>query len=139
MADNFILPGARQDGSLSGVVISATNAGTDAQGRPILALNLSGTIAGGATNAGATTLATSQVTSTGTAATLVVARPTRRSVLLFNTHATASVWVGPATVTANNGLKLGPGASCPFTGVGLIQVIDDNSTHCVVCVADEYD
>ncbi len=48
MADDFILEGARQNGSNKGVVLSATYIGDDAQGRPIVALNLSGTIAGGA-------------------------------------------------------------------------------------------
>lgn len=89
--------------------------------------------------AGAGNLITSQVTSTGSAATLAIARATRRSVLFTNTSATGSVRIGPATVTAGNGQILGPGQSCPFTWVGLFQVIDDGATHCVVCVADEYD
>lgn len=160
MADNFILSGARQDGSNLGVVIAATNNGSDSQGRPILSLAVSAA-AGGATSAkqdtqitaeqailaalnarlgkGAANLATAQVTSTGTAATLAIARSTRRSILFTNTHATGSVWIGPATVTSSNGQKLGPGQSCPFTWVGLFQIIDDASTHCVVIVADEYD
>ncbi len=50
MADNFILPGARQDGSNLGVVIAATNTGADAQGRPILAI-APGASVGGATSA----------------------------------------------------------------------------------------
>lgn len=87
---------------------------------------------------GAGSLATSQVTSTGTAATIAIARATRRSVCFTNTHATGSVRIGPATVTAGNGQILGPGESKVFTCVGLYQVIDDGSTHCVVCVADEY-
>lgn len=88
---------------------------------------------------GATNIAISQVTATGTAATLAIARATRRSVLFTNTHTTASVRIGPATVTAGNGQILGPGQSCPFTWVGLFQIIDDGVTHPVVCVADEYD
>lgn len=88
---------------------------------------------------GAASLATSQVTSTGSATTLAIARATRRSVLFTNTHASASVRIGPATVTAGNGQILGPGQSCPFTWVGLFQIIDDNTNHCVICVADEYD
>lgn len=104
-----------------------------------IAQRITSLIATVATNVGAANLATSQVTSTGTAATLAVARPTRRSVLFTNTHASGSVRIGPATVTAGNGQVLGPGQSCPFSWVGLFQVIDDNSTHCVICVADEYD
>lgn len=92
-----------------------------------------------ATKVGATNLATSQVTSTGTAATLAAARATRRSILFTNLSSSGSVYIGPATVTTGNGQKLGPGQSCPFTWVGLFQVIDDGATHCVVNVADEYD
>lgn len=95
--------------------------------------------AASATNKGAANLITSQVTSTGSAATLAIARSTRRSVLFTNTHDTASVRIGPVTVTAGNGQILGPRESCPFTFIGLFQVIDDGATHCVICVADEYD
>ncbi len=86
---------------------------------------------------GAANLATSQVTSTSSAATLVVARPTRRSVLIRNTDAANSIWVGPATVTTANGFLIKAGESVPFTWVGLIQVIDSGS-HAVVAIADEY-
>lgn len=88
---------------------------------------------------GAANIAISQATATGTAATIAAARATRRSVLFTNTHASASCWIGPATVTAGNGQRLGPGEACPFTWVGLYQVIDDGATHPVVCVSDEYD
>lgn len=90
------------------------------------------------TQSGAANLATSQVTSTGTAATLVNARPTRRSVLIRNTDAANSVWVGPATVTTGNGFLIKAGESVPFTWTGLLQIID-NGSHAVVAIADEYD
>lgn len=87
---------------------------------------------------GAANLASSQVTSTAAAATLVIARPTRRSVLIRNLDTANSVWVGPATVTTGNGMQIKAGESCPFTWVGLIQVID-NGSHAAVGIADEYD
>ncbi len=95
-----------------------------------------------ATNAGAAHLATTHATSTGTAATLVVARPTRRSVLIRNVEAAGSgknVWVGPATVTSAVGTLIAAGESLSFTWVGLLQVIDDNTNHAVLNIADEYD
>lgn len=88
---------------------------------------------------GAANLATAQVTSTGTAATLVAARATRRSVLFRNVSASGSVWIGPATVTSSNGVELKAGESVPFTWVGLLQVIDNTTDHCVIAIADEYD
>ena len=91
-----------------------------------------------ADNAGAGSQANTQVTATGTAATLVIARATRRSCLIVNTHATASCWIGAATVTTSNGFKLGPGAGVSFTFTGLIQVIDDGATHPVLSIFDEY-
>lgn len=87
---------------------------------------------------GAANLVPSQATSTGTAATLVIARSTRRSVLIRNTDTTNSIWVGPATVTTANGFLIKAGEAVPFTWVGLIQVID-NGSHATVCIADEYD
>lgn len=91
---------------------------------------------------GAANLATSQATSTGTAATLVAARATRRSVLFRNVETAGSgkdVYIGPATVTSGNGFLLKAGESIPFTWVGLIQVIDNGSDHAVIHIADEYD
>lgn len=89
--------------------------------------------------AGAANVATSQVTSTDTAATLVDARPGRRSVLIRNTDATNSVWVGPATVTSGNGFLLKGGEAVAIDGTGLLQVIDDGTNHCVVAVMETYD
>ncbi len=87
---------------------------------------------------GAAHLTTGQVTASGTAGTLVAARATRRSVLVRNTDAALSVYVGPATVTSANGMLLKAGESCPFTFVGLIQVIAPSGSP-VVAFADEYD
>lgn len=89
------------------------------------------------TTPGGTNLATGQITTSTAAGTLVVARATRQSVLVRNTDATISVYVGPATVTSSNGMLLKAGESCPFTFVGLLQVIAASGTP-VVAFADEY-
>lgn len=86
---------------------------------------------------GAANEANSQATSTGTAATLVVARPTRTGCAIKNTDSANSVWIGKATVTTSNGYLLGPSDSVTVTWVGLIQIID-NGSHAVVTVWDEY-
>jgi len=87
---------------------------------------------------GAANIASSQVTTSTSAATLAIARATRRSILIRNMDAAISVYVGPATVTTGNGMLLKAGESCPFTCVGLIQVIAASGTP-VVAIADEYD
>lgn len=86
---------------------------------------------------GASNLATGQVATSTSAATLVIARPTRTSVLVRNLDTSISVYVGLATVTSGNGMLLKAGESCSFTFVGLIQVIAASGTP-TVAYADEY-
>lgn len=87
---------------------------------------------------GAANLATGQVALSTTAATAVVARPTRRGVTLKNLDAAITIYYGPATVTAGNGMELKPGESTVVTWVGLIQAIAASGTP-TIAVADEYD
>lgn len=87
--------------------------------------------------AGAATLATGQVATSTTAATLVVARATRRQVVIRNHDAAINVFVGPATVTTSNGYLVPPGQAVTLTSVGLIQVIAASGTP-TVSYADEY-
>lgn len=87
---------------------------------------------------GAGNIASSQLATSTTAATLVVARPTRRSVTIKNLDTTITVYVGPATVTASNGMPLKAGESISVTWVGLIQVIAASGTPTVASL-DEYD
>lgn len=89
-------------------------------------------------SAGATTGATSQVTTSTTAATLAIARPTRRSLLIKNIDATITVYIGPATVTALNGMPLKAGESVVVSAVNLWQVISASGAP-VVAVLDEWD
>lgn len=104
-----------------------------------LLVNSDGTLAGGAGGTGAAHGTTSQVTSTGTAATLAIARPTRRGMLFRNTDAANSCWFGPSVVTSSNGFLLKPGDAVIVTSTQLWQIIDDGSNHCAVSICDEYD
>lgn len=121
-------------------------AGLDPDGEPILlALDADGAISvgasvGGATEAkqvGATNVSIVRATSTGTAATLIVARATRKGALIRNLDTANSVWIGPATVTTSNGFLIKAGEALPITWVGLVQIIDDTN-HAAVTVLDEY-
>ena len=75
--------------------------------------------------------ATGQVTATTSAATMVIARATRKSVLIRNTDAAISVYIGPATVSAVNGMLLKAGESVPVDTTALIQVIAASGTPVV--------
>lgn len=87
--------------------------------------------------AGAPSLAIGRGTASSTAGTLAVARATRRSILIRNLDTALTIYVGPATVTTANGFPLLPGESCPFSWVGLIQVISVSGTP-AWAIADEY-
>ena len=86
---------------------------------------------------GATAIASGQAAPTGTAGTLVAARDTRKRVVLVN-HGTVDVYVGPATVTTANGLKIAAGASLTLYTTALIQGITSTGTGAVHYV-EEYD
>lgn len=89
-------------------------------------------------NAGATNYVNSQVATSTVAATLVVARETRRGCLVRNLDTTISVYIGAATVTSANGMLLKAGESVVIQGKGLYQVISASGTP-TVAVMDEYD
>lgn len=82
--------------------------------------------------------ANGQQTSTATAATLVGARATRKFAEIFNTDAANAVWVGAATVTTANGIKIPASQSRRWYGQTLCQIID-NGSHAVVDYIDYYD
>lgn len=101
------------------------------------------TITGGAAatttkETGTANIATSQVTASGTAGTVAIARSTRRQCTLKNIDATNTATVGPATVTTGNGMPLKAGESITVRSVGLIQVIA-NAGSPIIAVMDEYD
>lgn len=79
---------------------------------------------------GASGVATGQVAPTTTAATLLAARETRKSVTFVN-HGTVDVYIGPATVTTSNGLKLPPGAAVSFSTTALLQAITSSGTGAI--------
>jgi hypothetical protein len=87
---------------------------------------------------GAVNVANGQVTSSTTAGTLVIARPTRRSCLIKNTDPTLTVYVGKATVTSGNGMPLLAGQSVVINDQALVQVIAASGTP-IVAYLDEYD
>ncbi len=72
---------------------------------------------------GAANMANGQIAATTTPATLVAARPTRRSVTIKNINTSISVYVGLATVSSANGMLLRSGESISVDYVGLIQVV----------------
>lgn len=113
--------------------------GASATGELGLKVILTGSGAGATTVAVSTITAqpaavnqsTGQVATSTTAATFVIARPTRRSVSLQNLDASINVFIGPATVTAANGYRLGPGQSVSVDTTLLIQVISASGTPTV--------
>ena len=87
---------------------------------------------------GAAYISNTQVTTSGTASTLVVARPTRHLVTIKNIDSSLPVYIGAPTVTSANGMELKSGQSITVTYLGLIQVIAASGNP-VVCIWDEYD
>ena len=87
---------------------------------------------------GAANMANNQVATSVTAATLVAARATRRSVVIKNMDSLITVYIGVATVTTANGLPLLAGESVSIDWVGLIQVIAASGTP-VVAYSETYD
>jgi len=86
---------------------------------------------------GSLTLANGQVAPTGTAATLLAARETRKRVTFLNAG-TVDVYIGIATVTTANGFKLVPGAAMTLYTVVLIQAITASGTGAIHYL-EEYD
>lgn len=86
---------------------------------------------------GGSTLANGQAAPTGTAATLVAARDTRKRLLLVN-RGSQSVYVGIATVTTANGLEMKPGDSLELRTTALVQGITASGTGRVDYI-EEYD
>lgn len=89
-------------------------------------------------NAGAANISVNQVALSTTAATAVIARATRRGVMLKNLDTAIKIYFGPATVTAANGMELKPGESAVINWVGLVQAIAASGTPTLAFV-DEYD
>jgi hypothetical protein len=87
---------------------------------------------------GAVNSANSQVTASGSAATLAVARATRRRLLVKNTDTSLTFYVGAATVTSANGMPLLPGESVELRGQILYQIIASSGSP-VAAIVDEYD
>lgn len=118
-----------QSGQLmQGAVLTSPPTYTTAQTSPAV-LTLKGALE--TAPIGAPNYANGQVATSTTAATLVAARVTRRSVSIKNYDATITVYIGAATVTAANGYKLLAGESVSIDATGLIQVIAASGTPTV--------
>lgn len=94
---------------------------------------VSGAVTAGITSIdGEGSIASAQVSVTTTAATVVASRAGRRSLLIVN-HGTTDVWLGPATVTAVNGVLLPgvKGASISIPTTALVQGIVASGTQTV--------
>lgn len=89
-------------------------------------------------NVGATTYANGQVSASTSAATLLAARATRRSVIFKNHDASITVYIGAATVSSSNGMAIAAGESIKLYITTLIQVISASGTP-VVSYIEEYD
>ena len=72
---------------------------------------------------GAASIANGQVTATSTSGAVVAARATRRSVLIRNTDASNSAYVGTGTVTAGNGFLLKAGESISIETVAVVNCL----------------
>jgi len=86
---------------------------------------------------GATSLTTGQAAPTNSAANIVAARDTRQRLVLVN-HGSVDVFVGPATVTTANGLKIPPGASLTLYTTVAVQGITASGTGSIH-YAEEYE
>lgn len=88
---------------------------------------------------GSTSISTSQVTPTTTAATLIAKRDTRKRVIITN-NGSVDVYVGPATVTTANGFKIPPGYTLTLRTIALIQAIIASGTMVgSVHITEEFD
>lgn len=91
---------------------------------------------------GSANLASGQTTISSTAANIAAARDTRKRIVIVNQQ-TVSVWVGPATVTTSNGVRLDPGASLVlYTTVavqGITSAAYSASGDAKVQYIEEYD
>lgn len=87
---------------------------------------------------GAANYANSQVTAGVASAQLVAARATRRSVLIRNTDATNSAYIGAGTVTSGNGFLLKAGESVSIDTTAAINCIRDTA-DVALAVFETYD
>ena len=86
---------------------------------------------------GSDSIANGHVTVSNTAANIVAARVDRRRVIIMN-YQTVPIYIGVATVTTSNGVRLDPGAVAELRTVAAVQGItsaaytaagEDDKTH----------
>lgn len=114
---------------------SGTTVGTDERTISAVAVQVQRVV-----SEGGSAFATAQYTPTAAAATLIAARETRKAVVIVN-GSNVDIFVGPATVTTANGMRVQPGASLTLNTTALIQSISSSITGLVgvVYTAETYD
>lgn len=111
---------------------SGTTVGTDERTIAAVAVHVQRT-----DEQGGSSIANGQAAPTTTAANIVAARDTRKRLVLVN-HGSVDVYVGIATVTAANGVKIPPGASLTIHTTAAVQGITAAGTGSIHFV-EEYD
>lgn len=105
---------------------------------PVFLAGDNGSMTVNVTQTGAANVATGQVASSTTAGTLLAARTTRRGATFKNLDSSITVYIGPATVTAGNGMQLKAGESISVDTRALVQVIAASGTPTVAYI-ETYD
>ena len=106
------------------VIVNETVAnGVRQSARLVKVVDDSGAAVGPATNKGAPSFANNQVTAGAASAQVVAARATRRAVLVRNTDAANSAYVGGGTVTSLNGFPLKAGESITIETTAAVNAI----------------
>lgn len=105
---------------------------------PLMGAGATGTGSSRNTPVTPATIATGQVTASGSPATLVAANSTRALLTVRNQDTSLSVYVGPATVSSSNGALLKAGESRSFRGATLLQVIAPSGSPVVDYVDESY-
>ncbi len=91
-----------------------------------------------ATNAGANSFQSFVQATTGTAATILAYRQTRRAAIITNLDGTNAAQIGASTVTGTTGYTLPAGASISISATAAVYVID-NGNHVNLTVWEEWD
>ena len=117
---------------------AGTNIGTDTR-----TINAASVEVQRVVSEGGTALAVTHVTISSTAATLIAARDTRKSVIIINRQ-TVPVYIGIATVTVANGILMNPGDVLEMPNQALVQGITSAAYTAVgtddqVMVVESYD
>lgn len=93
-----------------------------------------------------TTLASGLVTAAAISCggRIAATRPTRKSIVIANSHASNAVWISMSTTltgvggASGTGFRVGPGQAYTGTYKGTYYVADDGASAATIYVSDEY-